>query len=428
MARICVVTAGHLATTPRMVKAADALAEAGHQVRVVSTRFVHWASHADGDLYHRRHGLWHWDVVDYSPGAAAIRTWSGLRRRTADALAALLTPQRCPAALVYRAYSRIHPELVRAILARPEDLIYAGTAGALAAAAVAAGKSGTPYALDLEDFHSGEQDDSPEARRAHRFARRIEQRVLPGARFRTAGSAAIADAYRELYDLETLAIHNTFPLPDTQPSLASRRPGPLRLYWFSQTIGANRGLEDAIRAAGKTEMAMELHLRGQRPAGYLESLHSLARQAAPKLRLKIHDPEPPDRMIELCGPYDIGLALEQAHVPNRALCLSNKPLTYLLGGLAIAFTDTPGQRPLAESIQQGGTQDTVIYPPGDVDTLAAGLACWARDPATLVGARVASWRAAQSRWHWHHPEERGVLLQAIAAALKGRKRQGGRRR
>ncbi len=432
MSRICIVTAGHLATTPRMLKAADALAEAGHQVRVVSTRFLHWASHADGDLHNRRHSLWHWDVVDYSPSDPMTRNVSGLRRRGAEALAAVLTPERCPAGLAYRAYSRVHPELVRTILTRPEELIYAGTAGALAAAAVAAGKTGTPYALDLEDLHSGEQDDSPQARRAHRLARRIEGRVLPGAIFRTAGSAALASTYRDLYGLKTIAIHNTFPLPTKPPVTTCRKPGTLRLYWFSQTIGPNRGLEEAILAAGKAGQAtgtkMELHLRGQRPSSYVESLRRLAGEVAPKLRLKLHDPEPPDRMIELCAAYDVGLALEQAHVLNRALCLSNKPLTYLLAGLAIAFTDTPGQRPLAEDIGRGGSQDALIYPPGDADALAAGLARWARKPAALAAARAASWRAARNRWHWHHPLERGALLQTVASALASRTRRDGARR
>lgn len=422
MARICVVTAGHLATTPRMVKAADALAEEGHQVRLVSTRFVRWATHADGNLLTRRHGHWRWSVVDYSAGEPWVRRWSGLRRRGAAALAAL-SPERCPADLVFRGYSRVHPELVRAILRQPEDLIYAGTAGALAAAAVASDKSGTPYAVDLEDFHTGEQDDSKQARRSHRFARRIENYVLPGASFRTAGSAAIANAYRDRYGLEILAIHNTFPLPAKAPVTGSRKPGPLRLYWFSQTIGPQRGLEDAVHATGKAEIAMELHLRGQRPTAYVESLDRLAREVAPKLRLKLHDPEPPDRMVELCAPYDVGLALEQAHVPNRALCLSNKPLTYLLAGLAIAFTDTPGQRPLATAI---GPELTLTYSPGDIDTLAAGLVRWARDPATLAAARAASWKAAQRRWHWDHPQERGALVGAAEAALAGRP-HGGRR-
>jgi transketolase len=58
MARICIVTAGHLSTCPRMLKAADALAEAGYRVRVVSVRHTQWATEADRDVRRRRTGAW----------------------------------------------------------------------------------------------------------------------------------------------------------------------------------------------------------------------------------------------------------------------------------------------------------------------------------------------------------------------------------
>jgi len=45
--RIVVATAGHLSTTPRMLKAADALHEAGYRVRVVSANHTPWAHAAD---------------------------------------------------------------------------------------------------------------------------------------------------------------------------------------------------------------------------------------------------------------------------------------------------------------------------------------------------------------------------------------------
>ena len=48
-------------------------------------------------------------------------------------------------------------------------------------------------------------------------------------------------------------IHNTFPLPARTPNPARLDPRRLRLYWFSQTIGPGRGLEDAIRALDGTD-------------------------------------------------------------------------------------------------------------------------------------------------------------------------------
>src|SRR5438093_5578557 len=54
-----------------------------------------------------------------------------------------------------------------------------------------------------------------------------------------------------MYGVRPLPIHNTFSIV---PADANKRAdGPLRLYWFSQTLGAGRGLEDVIRAAGRSE-------------------------------------------------------------------------------------------------------------------------------------------------------------------------------
>ena len=80
----------------------------------------------------------------------------------------------------------------------------------------------------------------------------------------------------------------------------------------------------------------------------------------------------------------------------------------MLAGLAVVFTDTPGQRRLAIDLGEGA----ILYPPGDVAALAAGLTRWASDKDLLGRARAAAWQAARRRWHWEHREERGALLDA----------------
>src|ERR1043166_8220306 len=80
--RVCIITAGHLSTCPRMVKAADAFAAVGHHVRVVSCRFTPWATAADTDLWGRRNNPWSWRVVDWSAETGSkLRRWSALRFR-----------------------------------------------------------------------------------------------------------------------------------------------------------------------------------------------------------------------------------------------------------------------------------------------------------------------------------------------------------
>jgi glycosyltransferase involved in cell wall biosynthesis len=406
--RICVMTAGQLSTCPRLVKAADALTEAGYDVRVVSARFMDWATEGDREL--RRTRSWRWSVVDYHR-ATGRRTHlrSGARCRTARAGVRLIGAERAPLGLAARAFGRVHPELVRAALAEPADLFYGGTTGGLAAAAAAGRRAGVPYALDLEDFFAGEHpDDRPDGRRANALAARIERAVLPGAAFLTAGSAAIAAAYRERYGVSAIPIHNTFPLPALPPALAPS-PGPgLRLYWFGQTLGPGRGIEDAVRAMAQARIPGEIRLRGVPAAGILEYLGELA-AGAPDLRIVPLEPAAPNRMVELCAGHDAGLAAEQAQPLNRNLCLTNKALTYILAGMPIAASATPGQTPLARDLGEGA----FLYPPGDVTALARGLQLWAGDRERLGRARAAAWEAARRRWHWEHPLERGALLGAV---------------
>ena len=273
---------------------------------------------------------------------------------------------------------------------------------------LAARRLGVPYALDLEDFHSNEQAGKPIA---NRIMEAIENRVLPGAAFLTAGSLPIADAYKQKYGVHPIPVNNTFSLPATVPPLDGAVGRPFRLFWFSQTIGHDRGLQEVVQAAGHLGRPVRLGLLG-RKTHFVEELTRMASKIA-NLELEIQKPCFPDEIVERCNGWDVGLAMENRTPLNRDLCLTNKIFTYPLAGMAIAATDTTAQRQLAPEFGEGA----FLYPPGDSAALAAGLRRWACDPATLVRAKKASWEAAQRRWHWEHPLERGALLDAVERAI-----------
>src|ERR1041385_5125506 len=245
---VCVITAGHVSTCPRMLKVADSLTEAGYRVRVVSARYIDWATPLDGDVKSRR--SWEWSVVDHGR-LTAPSMWlrTGMRFRTAGALTRMLRPDRAPLQVIFRAWGRVHCELLEAALCEPADLFYGGSNGGLSVAAMAGRRTGRPYAVDLEDFHTGELEDTGNARFRHALIERIERDILPGAAFITAAGQAIADAYARKYRIKALPVNNTFPLPSSEPDLSASTDRALKLYWFSQTIGPKRGLEDVIRAA-----------------------------------------------------------------------------------------------------------------------------------------------------------------------------------
>src|ERR1035437_10600178 len=54
MARICLLAPGQPSVDPRLVKEADALHEAGHEVQVLCSHMIPWADATDGELLQTR--------------------------------------------------------------------------------------------------------------------------------------------------------------------------------------------------------------------------------------------------------------------------------------------------------------------------------------------------------------------------------------
>jgi glycosyltransferase involved in cell wall biosynthesis len=391
-----------------MLKAADALTDAGYRVRLVSVSQTPWMTVTDAAISARRH--WTPFVVDYSQATApALRRKTGVRFKLMQTLATSIGSSSVPMGVAIRAYSRAHDELVHVATAEPADLVYGGSTGALAAVVESARKLGVPYAVDFEDFHSGEAiGEGSELQNA--LAERVERYVIPGAAFITAASPMIAETYADQHGVSPLVIHNTFSIAPAQ--VPERRDGRLHLYWFSQTLGPRRGLEEVIRAAGVARIDIELHLRARPIPEYLDSLQRLQAAVAPQLTIVNHQPATPDDMVALAQPYDAGLACEEPEPLNRQLCLTNKIFTYLAAGIPMFLSRTLAQGCLERSL--GGA--AFGYDCGDVEGLASAMRGLSEDAALRECARAAARRAAEQRWHWEHADDRGALLRAVAAA------------
>jgi glycosyltransferase involved in cell wall biosynthesis len=409
--RVTVVTSGHLSTCPRMLKAADALAAAGYDVRVVATQHEPWAAAADDDVRSRR--AWPVTVVDYRRRANAPLYWrSGVVHRAARAIARAAGADRVAFAIVARAFARVHDALVQAIVAEPSDLIYGGTTGALAAIAEAGRRSHTPFAIDFEDFHRAETS-GPEAAFVDALATRVEESVVDGAAFVTTSSEAIAAEYQRESGIDAAVIHNTFSLPTHSPDFSRSDSSRLRIFGFSQTIGPGRGLEQAVTAIGRVDSDTDLTVLGRPHASFVDDLSALARTRAPRLRIVHRAPVPPDAIVDAARGHDIGLALELSPPRNRAICLTNKALTYILAGVPVLLGDSEGQHDLGVELGRGAA----LVNPHDADAIAAAIRAWAIDPAALDCAKRTAWHYAAQRWHYEHEAERGVLYQLVREAL-----------
>jgi glycosyltransferase involved in cell wall biosynthesis len=267
---------------------------------------------------------------------------------------------------------------------------------------------------DFEDWYS--EDLPPEKRRGRPVGllRALELRLLRSAAHRTTTSHALAEALGAFAQAPPpRVVYNAFPLAERAGvAPPSGRPpgGPLRLLWFSQTLGPGRGLETLVEALRLVEAPLSLELVGASTEAYRASLLALAGEAAP--RLAFHPPVPPGELVRHIARAEVSLALETDTLANRDLTVTNKILHSLLAGCAVIATPTAGQREIAKA-----TPDSVLLLGGmGPEPLAEAIAQLAADPTALLHARQAAWEAAARRFCWERQEP--VLLDSVAEALR----------
>jgi hypothetical protein len=400
--RVCIVTPSQIGSNPRVVKEAQALHEAGYEVSVIAIHTLDLVE--PRDLALMRRVPWHIERIDLS---SRLR-WKFLRAGQFGARLAYLATGLAPLANL-----ALRPDMAtlrRAALAMPADLYIAHYPAAIPAAAAAARKHAARYAYDAEDFHLGDWPDISAHDTERRLVRAIEGRYLPGCAYVTAASPGVAEAYATTYGIAApCVVLNTFPRGHaaTAPTPKGIAQPGLSLYWFSQTIGPDRGLECAVRAAGLARSRPHLYLRGRPSADYAERLLNLARLAGAEGRLHLLPPDDPDRMEELAADYDAGLVAETGHSASRCLCLTNKMFSFLLAGIPPLMSDTPAHCRFAA---EAGLTD-LIYPREDPTALADLLDRLLGDAPRLAAKRTHVWRLGQDRYNWEM--ERSQLVEAV---------------
>src|SRR5690348_6559052 len=115
--RICAITPHQLLNAPRVVKEADALARAGHDVRVISVRKLQEQAALEQSAVT---GRWRLQTIDIDRRSAPAR-WllTGVRQRLAREVRHVFPSS---AWLAGMAASRAFVEIVRAVVGEPTDL------------------------------------------------------------------------------------------------------------------------------------------------------------------------------------------------------------------------------------------------------------------------------------------------------------------
>jgi hypothetical protein len=408
--KIAILTGASLAHNPRPVKEAMTLARAGFEVVVYGASPDLVKLDVDEALA-RRHGFMFKSVAATSQMKCIKRLqsiWPPIRTRLGNNLFRFLNmPNR------WQLGSCVPELLCAATTANADYYIAHLEQGAWVGARLL--NSGFSVGLDVEDWYS--EDLLPEARnqRPLRLLRDLERKLLTHGAHATCPSRAMSRALALHYKCPPPAVvYNAFPWSERSSLDGLRKDRMNRnvpsIHWFSQTLGAGRGLEDLLGALPLVQHTTEIHLRGHPAAGFESWLWNKVPEHW-RDRIFVHDVVPNEELLSRIAEHDIGFAGEMKYCRSRDLTVTNKILYYILAGLAVVASDTAGQCEVAEQ-----TPDAVsLYPSGDGSMLAAKLNILLASPNHLRSAKDAALQAAKQTFCWERQEK--VLLQMVTNAL-----------
>jgi len=404
--RVCIVTPGYISSSPRVVREADALHAAGFDVRVVFTQGGLTEVRAFDDQLLRerpwRASVFRWSASAPSERLAYYR--SGIRHHVARALSkrgATLD------GVIARAEGRVYPELASLAQKEPAELYIGHYPAGLAAAAVASRRHGAALGYDIEDLYAETFPPSPSWNESRTRIIAIERRLTGSCRHLTAVSDLVADEFAKRYETaRPIPIYNCHPWSDRgrMDGLTKERLGAdLSLFWFSQTVGLDRGLQTVIRAAGLARHPVQIHLRGAVDSDTRRVLAELAEAHGVSRAVHFHPRCAAEELLSRAAEHDVGLALETDTALNRALSVTNKIFLYFVAGISVVATDLPGQGHVMRTAPSAGA----LYSADDARAIARALDRWVERPESLASAKAAALEAGRARWN---AESEGVRL------------------
>lgn len=401
MKKILLLSGIHICHNPRVVKEADALAEAGHEVTVLGMPSLARLREEDAETAKDKK----WKFIEVpgpaSPGMAGRRIYRGVAKKIADSLARAFSWQTEAQLGGWRR------DLLRVALRNPADLVVAHSAATLWVA-WALHQKGQPVAADFEDWFSRTHEKSPQFPDV--VIERLEKKILGIAKHVSCPSEAMAERIGQRFGRKPAVIYNSFPAQSAAALASSPGPDGPKVLWISQALGPGRGLETLLRALELCEPTFTVTLVGN-PQGNYQDL--LKRMIPPRWtrRLEFRGQVKDREVMDLVSAHQVGLALEPAHPENKDLTCSNKIFQYLACGLAVIATKTKGQTEIAEKTGEGVS----LVANGSSSELAGALQALVSDPQKLQRARSNSWETARMKLGWGLEKIR--LLRLFAASL-----------
>ncbi len=417
MARICIVTNAPVSQNPRVVKEADTLSSAGHDVVVLCVQYEDWTVPLDDEIV--SHSAWRTHVV-FARGGTLFNRVRGFVRTIRSKCMGYLAQWIKRSPVPELAYSRFYSIQLKQACEVGADLYIGHNPQSLPIVAAAAKLTGARYAFDAEDFHTGQYAFEEASLPMNVLLEQMERRYLHEASYLTAASFGIAQALEEKYNVKASTVLNVFSLNErvqaSTMGLKTDRPSNqnrISLYWYSQIIGLDRGLQTVIRAMAAFDDAFELHLRGHADDRTQTTLKKLADEMGVAHAVFLHQPVAPAQLTAKAMEHDVGLCVESPVILNRDLCITNKIFHFSLAGLCIVASDTRGQRDVFDITPGIG----LLYTADCHQSLSKALEQLLADTRLLERCKQESERAASERWNWELESKKLVAL--VDESLEG---------
>lgn len=396
MARILFITTKQPSTNPRMRKSADTLANAGYEVHVCYAFNTLWADDADLPIF--QNAKWTKERVGGHP----------VEEKRAYFISRLIRKFNEGRGYLEGALCRSMNSFIRHGVRWNPDLVIGHNPGALAPAVEISRRLKIPVVFDAEDFHRGESYWVRVQKTSG--IKDLEDRYILQLSGMTTAAPLITQAYQHLYPSVPIStVNNAFPC-----SKNAHRPkphsGPLKIVWFSQNVGLDRGLQEFIKGMNTApDVPIELSILGNTEPNITCTLEGMVRSGAQGL--SFHATRSQEQLFNFLAEHEIGLALEKPLAYNREICRTNKLYTYPLTGCFMLASSTKSQNQFLEEFPQAGK----IVDLDDPKSIANALASAYENREELLKCRVAAWELGQAALNWE--TESDQLLNVVNQTL-----------
>lgn len=397
--KVLLLTASHLSSCPRLIKEANLLYENGADIHIVYLNSISFLEGVD-DVLREKYFNWNFYPI----------YWKG---KNANKIKVLQSK------LIYKFNHILNLDsdfiqstskvLIDATLKIKADLYIVHHPSLLPAAAKAAKKYNAKFIYDIEDAFPFVEDnsfiDNPDIKIIN-----IERKYINRASLLSTASPLYKSLYKKLYNLniEPVELLNVFNLKKNDVIEYKDRTdlSKTSLYWFSQTVGLNRGLQDLFVAINYLDPTQyELHIRGNCSEEVKNSLLSLVSNTEHHKNIYFHKIVSIDELELRNAEHDIGLALELPTTLNRDLCISNKILDYISKGLAVIATNTNGHAYILSQLEL--TQ--YLYNCGESEKLVECLRDLISNKEILNVYKSNSLKLATDKYNWHTHSKNWLL-------------------